>query len=135
MENLELDIGLREYVIPGGGVLRFNPADPGLYGRFSQAAGKLQQMETELSEKGKGAAGEELLALMQEADRRAKALLGETFGGGNDFDRALGGVSLLAVCGNGKTVAENLLCALGAQLEAGARQLVEQKLAAAKENL
>ena len=135
MENLELDIGLREYGIPGGGVLRFNPADPGLYGRFSQAVEQLEQLEAELAEKSKAGEGTGVLTLMQEVDRRAKALLNETFGGGNDFDRALGGVSLLAVCGNGKTVAENLFAALGAQLEAGAQQLVEQKVAAAKENL
>lgn len=135
MENLELDIGLREYAIPGGGVLRFNPSDPGLYSRFTQAAQKLEDLEKELAETGKAGNVTDVLERMHQADARAKALLDETFGGGNDFHKALGGISLFAVCANGKTLAENLFAALGAQLEKGADRLVEQKLSAAKSAL
>ena len=135
MEKLEFDLGVVEYAVPGGGVLRFNPADPGLYGRFAQAEGQLAAVEAELVEKGKNATPEVLLALMNEADAKAKTLLGSVFGEGNDFHKALGGISLLAVCGNGKTVAENLFAALGKVLEQGADRLVEKKLAAAKKAL
>ena len=135
MEHLEFDLGLQEYAIPGGGVLRFNPADPSLYGRFAQAEEQLAKVENELIKKSKNAAPEVLLALMNEADAKAKALLQTVFGAGNDFHKALGGISLLAVCGNGKTVAENLFAALGKVLEQGADRLVESKLSAAKKAL
>ena len=135
MEKLEFDLGLQEYAVPGGGILRFNPADPSLYGRFAQAEEQLAAVEKELVEKGKGAAPEVLLALMNEADAKAKALLGQVFGSGNDFHKALNGISLLAVCGNGQTVAQSLFAALGKVLEQGAERLVEKKLAAAKKVL
>ena len=75
MEHLKIDLGIQEYVVPGGGVLRFNPADPGLYGRFAAAEEQLAAVEKELMEKSKDAAPEALLALMNEADAKAKALL------------------------------------------------------------
>ena len=135
MEHLKIDLGIQEYVVPGGGVLRFNPADPGLYGRFATAEEQLAAVEKELMEKSKDAAPEALLALMNEADAKAKALLQTVFGAGNDFHKALCGISLLAMCGNGKTVAENLFAALGKVLEQGADRLVESKLSAAKKAL
>ena len=135
MEKLEFDVGLVEYAVPGGGALRFNPADPALYGRFARAAEQLAQMEQELTRKGQNAEPGQMLELLNEADSRAKALLNETFGAGNDFHKALNGISLLAVSSNGKTVAENLFTALEAVLERGAQRLVEEKLAAAKDAL
>ena len=135
MEHLELDLGVVEYAIPGGGVLRFNPADPSLYGRFAQAETQLAEVETQLTQKSQGAAPEVLLALMNEADAKVKALLQTVFGQENDFHKALNGVSLLAVCGNGKTVAENLFSALGGVLEQGAQRLVDKKVAQAREDL
>lgn len=135
MEKLEFDLGLQEYAVPGGGVLRFNPADPGLYGRFAQAEEQLAAVEKELVEKGKSADPKGLLELMSQADTKAKTLLNQVFGEGNDFHKALNGVSLLAVCGNGSTVAENLFGALEKVLEQGADRLVEKKLSAAKKAL
>ena len=132
MENLKLDLGLQEYAIPGGGTLRFNPADPGLYGRFAQAETQMAEVEAQLMKKAKNASGEVLLQLMNEADSKAKSLLSEVFGQENDFHSALNGISLLAICGNGKTLAENLFSALGQVLEQGADRLVQRKLEEAK---
>ena len=129
MEKLELDVGLQEYGIPGGGVLRFNPADPALYGRFAQGQTELARLEQEMLAEAKNASPEKLLELMSQTDIRAKELLNRVFGSGNDFHKALGGVSLLAVCGNGKSVAENLFAALGKELEKGTQRLVDKKLA------
>lgn len=132
MENLGFDLGIQEYAVPGGGVLRFNPADPGLYGRFVQAEEQLVKVEEDLLEKGKEADPQTLLALMLEADKKTKDLLGQVFGGDNDFHKALGGISLMAVCPSGKTVAQSLLGALADVLEKGAQRLVDSKLAEAK---
>ena len=129
MEKLELDVGLQEYGIPGGGVLRFNPADPALYGRFAQGQTELARLEKEMLDEAKNATPEKLLALMEQTDTKAKELLNRVFGNGNDFHKALGGVSLLAVSRNGKTVAENLFAALGKELEKGTQRLVDKKLA------
>lgn len=129
MEKLELDVGLQEYKIAGGGVLRFNPADPALYGRFAAGQAQLAQMEQEMLAQAKDADPQKLLELMAQVDAKAKTLLNEVFGCGNDFHKALGGVSLLAVCANGRTVAENLFEALGRVLEKGTQRLVDKKLA------
>lgn len=135
MQELKLDVGVVEFAIAGGGALRFNPADPNLYGRFSQAAQQLSDMEQELVEKGKDADPRQLLQLMNEADRRMKQLLDWVFGEGNDLHRALGGVSLLAVSANGKTVAANLFAALEQVLEKGAQALVDARVDRAKMSL
>lgn len=135
MEQLNLDTGVRVYHIAGGGTLRFNPADPNLYSRFMEGAGRLEALEQELAEKGDAATGEEVVALFREADLRIKALLGEIFGGDNDFHKALGGVSLLAVGSNGKTVAQNLFAALEAVLEEGAGKLVDARVQEARAGL
>ena len=96
--------------IPGGGALRFNPADPALFLR-------LEQLE------------EQVAALPQTdpvaLDHRLKDLLGQALGPGNDLNDALGGVSLFAVDPQGKTVLENLLSALAPILREGAEQCAE----------
>ena len=135
MENLNLDTGLRTFSIAGGGSLRFNPADPNLYGRFLEGSEKLKALEQELTRKGETAQPEEILALMQAADTGIKEILKEIFGGENDFHKALGGISLLAVGSNGKTVAQNLMEALSGVLEDGAKALVDQRLQQAREDL
>lgn len=124
MEKLNLDTGVVTYRIPGYGTLRFNPADPNLYGRFYEAQERFAALEQELA----NTPGEPV-ALMRTADEKLKALLGWMLGGDNDLDKALGGVSLLAVCGNGRTLAANLMDALQQVLEAGAARLVQSKAA------
>lgn len=135
MEQLNLDTGVRTFAIAGGGALRFNPADPNLYGRFAQGAEQLQALERELTEKGAGLAGEEMIDLFREADEKIKSLLNEIFGGDNDFHKALGGVSLLAVGANGKTVAQNLFAALGSILEEGAQKIVDARVQEIRQSL
>ena len=107
METIQFDCGIKEYRL-GGGVLRFNPADPNLYARFAQAGEKLRQVEQEVS----GGEGD-TLDLMTQADSRMKQVLSWVFGPGNDMDKLLGGV--------------NLLAALEPVLLAGAEACVRQK--------
>ena len=94
----------------------------------SELKQQLQALEKALTEKAKGLSGEEMLSLLQEADEKIKDLLGEIFAGENDFHKALGGVSLLAVAGNGNTVAQNLFAALETVLEAGAQKFVDARV-------
>ena len=117
MQKLDFDTGVKEYAINGNGVLRFNPSDPNVYSRFYQAEEKLEKIQ--VTDSG--------LDALAAADRELKRLFNWLLGGDNDVDKALGGVSLLAVCKNGNTVAANLLSALEKILEAGAKQLVESK--------
>lgn len=127
MEKIELDMGLREYAV-GQGVLRFHPGDPNVYIRFSQADRKLAELETAL-----GQSREDPVAALEQADRQLKDLLCWIFGPGNDFDAICGGVSLLAVGADGKTLAQNLLDALEPVLlegaESYAKALAEERLA------
>ena len=80
METLDLALGVREYTIPGGGTLRFNPTDPNLYANFLDSQKRLEQIRKDLQKQAKSAAdGAQVLGLLQEADRQLKALLGEIF--------------------------------------------------------
>lgn len=130
MEKIQFDSGLKEYKLNGMGVLRFNPGDPNLYARFMEAAGKIQALEQELSEKGQ-AEKADILQLLQTVDRRIKQTLSWVFGEGNDFDKLMGGVNLLAVAGNGERVITNLFAALQPILLAGAEDMTREKTAQA----
>ena len=128
MENIQFDSGVVRYQLNGGGVLQFNPGDPNVYARFSQAMEKIEAVEQWLTQQAKAEEQElALVCLMAEADGKIKKILDWVFGQGNDFDKALGGVNLLAVAGNGNRVVENLLSALEPVLVAGAEACVSQK--------
>ena len=104
MEQLTIDTGLREYAVNGGpehggGVLRFNPSDPNVYSRFCTLQNQLQELEQQVQ--AQSPTGTDAIQLLAQADQRAKGLLAEVFGPGNDFDAMLGGTNLLAVAGNG----------------------------------
>lgn len=135
MELLHIDAGAVEYRISGGGALRFNPADPNLYSRFMTAGAQLEKIEKDLLRQAKDTSPEQMVALLKKADTKMKQLLDGVFGGDNDFDKALGGISLMARGGNGKTVAENLFSALETVLEKGAKALVDARVAEARGGL
>lgn len=103
---MEMDLGMQAFELPGG-VLRFNPADPALFGRLEQLEDKLRAVVTRDP---------------WEFDRQAKDILNWVLGGSNDVDKALGGVSLLALGQNGRTVMQNLLEALAPILQEGAER-------------
>lgn len=130
MEKISFDSGIKEYRINGGGVLRFNPGDPNLYVRFLEAAEKIQAVEEKLTQQAKqledADSGTQAVKLMAQADKQMKEILGEVFGAGNDFDKILGGVNLLAVAGNGERVVTNLFAALQPILVAGAERCAKQ---------
>ena len=117
MEKIKFDSGMEEFSL-GGGILRFNPADPNLYARFLTCGEKFRQIEAQLKEKASQGAG---IALLQEADQTLKKMLSWVFGAPNDFETLLGGVSLLATGKNGERVIVNLLSALQPVLVRGAK--------------
>lgn len=128
MKHIELDTGIEEFSFAGGGVLRFNPRDPNLYARFLEAEKDMQAIEDELNEAAKEtAAPEAVIRLTREADQKAKQLLNQVFGAGNDFDQLLGGVSLLAVTANGQRVVQNLMGVLENILTEGAARFAAEK--------
>lgn len=131
MEHIHLDSGIKAYHIQDGGVLRFNPSDPNVYGRFLEAADKIKALEdqlvTEAKETEKNASGSDMVQLMVSADKSVKEILNWVFGNGNDFDEILGGVNLLAVAENGQQVIANLLAALEPILVAGAQRYASEK--------
>lgn len=137
MEQLNIDTGVEEFSINGRGVLRFNPADPNLYHRFFAAGKTLEELDRELdrrtAELPDGPDGAQAgLALLADYDARIKALLGQVFGPGNDFDAALEGVNLAGAAANGKRVVQNLLEALTPILQEGARRHLEARAAQAE---
>ena len=128
MKEIQFDNGIQEYVINGKGILRFNPADPNLYLRFSR-------LEQAMSTIGEGLSQDPMTA-MEQADRKLKDMLGEAFGCGNDFHRLLEGVNLLAMTPGGNRVFDNLVNALSPVLQAGVQSyadaLTQQALAEAE---
>lgn len=135
MLNLNVDTGVEEFIINGGGVLRFNPGDPNVYHRFFDARTELAALDAALSEStaelgakpdmSEEARAAAVLGLLAEYDGKIKALLGEIFGACNNFDALLSGVNLAGVGTNGKRVVQNLLEALAPILQAGAQRTVE----------
>ena len=109
MEKLTIDCGVKQYKINGKGVLVLNPTDPNVYARFASFMDQLPQFSGELDQ----------------LDKQLKHQLALVFPG-NDFDALLGGVSLLAVAGNGQTVFANLVQALMPVLEQGMAEFARQ---------
>ena len=139
MEKLIFDNGIKEYEVNGNGVLRFNPSDPNLYARFLGANDKIRAIEEELLKQGEDGednetAGARVLRQMEAADKKMKALLSDIFGAGNDFDKILDGVNLLAVASNGERVINNLMDALAPIMSAGAKACAGEKVEQAKQN-
>ena len=139
MQKLTIDTGMQEYLINNRAVLRFNPGDPNLYKRFFTAAPQLDTLDAELTEKLKALPSEpdparagQGLALLNDYDRRIKALLTEIFGAENDFDKVLEGVNLAGTGANGKRVVQNLLDALTPILQEGAARHLKNTAAAAR---
>lgn len=141
MEQLIFDSGIKEYQINGNKVLRFNPSDPNVYGRFMEAIDKIKAVENEMMEKSKvlenssdEKTGVAAINIMCESDKKMKAILNEIFGMGNDFDNLLEGVNLMAVAGNGKRVVTNLLEVLQPIMEEGAKACATSEVESAKLN-
>lgn len=132
MEKIQFDSGIREYKLNGAGILRFNPGDPNLYARFMEAVERIREMEKKLASQAKtDDSSTGVLKLLQDADREMKQTLGWVFGPGNDFDKILGGVNLLAIGANGERVITNLFAALQPILLAGAENCANEQTAAA----
>ncbi|WP_312282011.1 hypothetical protein [Oscillibacter sp.] len=130
-KKLALDDGIIELEINSNGILRFNPSDFNLYQRFCAFAKDIPEIEKqyraaiEVSPEGGGdvvASARAKLDRVKEIDDKIKARLSAVFGGGNDFDILLGGVSLMACGQNGQFVITNLLKSLTPYLEEGARK-------------
>lgn len=141
MQNLNIKTGMKEYqVVEGGALLRFNPADQNIYSRFVNSIEKIKNIETEASKSATSVpetveeAGAEALRIMADADRKMKAVLNEVFGGGNDFDKILCGINLLAVNEDGKRIMEVFMEAITPILTDGAKTYADMEVATAKLN-
>ena len=132
MEKIQFDAGQRSYRINGSGILRFNPGDPNLYGRFLEAVEKLKEAETELTEQAKEAQGADIVKLLTRTDEKMKGILNWVFGADNDFHKILNGVNLLAVADNGERVVTNLFAALEPVLVEGAKRCASDMAAEVK---
>ncbi len=130
MEKIQFDSGVKEYRLNGAGVLRFNPGDPNVYARFMEAVENMRDLDKTLSRKTSETedSGNGALKLLQDADRQLKQTLNWVFGAGNDFEKLLGGVNLLAMAGNGQRVITNLFAALQPILLSGAESCAREQM-------
>lgn len=124
MRKLNIDIGVEEFEVFPGRVLRFNPADINLFNRLLNAQERIVCIEQRMVEKAGqlgDASGEEVIRLLAEADREMKKILEDVFIG-NDFEAIFAGVNMLSVCQNDERVITNFLAALQPVLEEGAKR-------------
>lgn len=141
MEKLNISVGLKKYqLVDGGAPLCFNAGDPNVYARYMEMIPQIKAVEQEMAQKAKSVnvdasdAGEKTLQIMRETDLRMKGILNEIFGTGNDFDRILCGVNLMAVTEGGARVINNVLDALTPIMSDGAKSCVDTEVKAAKLN-
>ena len=128
MKKITFDTGIEKFQLPGG-VLRFNPADPGVYARFAESCELLRQLEQDMAAE-LSAGNADVLAIMARVDKTVKESLGRVFGPGNDMDALLGGVNLLATAADGRPVIEHFLQALEPVLLDGAKRCARAQAAA-----
>lgn len=125
MRKLTIDLGIEEFEVDNGKVLRFNPADLNLFDRFCASQEEILAVEKKMVEKaeaiGEDMNGEAVIRLLAEADAEMKQILNHVFIG-NDFNDIFSGVNLLAVGANGERVVTNFLAAITPVLEEGARK-------------
>ena len=146
-QKINFDDGLLRLDINGNGLLTFNPSDFNVFERFFQLAKELPEIEkkyvSEIEEASTGNDPDDtqIFELAGRELERAKAIdsdikrrLGDVFGPGNDFDKLLGGVNVMALGGNGERVITNLLNALAPYIENGVNDHVTSAASAAKAN-
>lgn len=143
MRKLAIDLGIEEFEVDNGKVLRFNPADVNLFNRFCAAQQDILQVEQEMVAKaqaiGNDATGETAISILAEADGKMKQILNKIFGCGNDFDDIFEGVNVMAVGINGERVITNFMAVIEPILQEGAqkaaRKTAKQDAARIRKNL
>lgn len=128
MEKLIFDTGIQSFEVNGGELLQFNPSDPNVYSRFMSTSKEISKLEDEFAKKVGEIGGDdaaELLTLIKTFDNTIKEKLSYIFGSENNFDKMIGGVSLMAVASNGERVLTNLLSAIQPIIESGAQRHME----------
>lgn len=145
IQKLLVDDGLLRLDINGNGLLVFNPTDFNLYERFYALRKELPELEkkyaAEVETVPEEADEDEIIELTGQElgkakaiDAEVKARLSAVFGAGNDFDKLLGGVNVMALGSNGERVITNLLHALTPYIEKGVAEHTQDEVAAAKLN-
>lgn len=125
--KITIDTGVKEYEINGNGFRYFNPSDPNLYKRFMSLSSDVGIMEEEV----KNADEKNAVEIMSKYDRAIKDKLNFIFGTGDDFDKLLGGVNVMAVSGSGELVITNVLNALRPLIEDGIKEYAKATAAKA----
>ena len=118
MTDIQFDTGVKSYRV-GGGVLKFNPSDPNLYGRFLDGVEELAKLEADFGSGG--------IPALRELDRQVKGVLQGIFGPENDLEAVFSGVNLLAVGENGHRLLENFISALEPILTEGALRCAREQ--------
>lgn len=139
------DDGLIRLDINGNGILKFNPTDFNLYERFFALTKELPEIEkkyaAEIEDIPEKITQEQSVELTGRELERAKAIdaevktkLSNVFGVGNDFDKLLGGVNIMAFGTNGERIITNLLNALMPYVENGVKKYANDEAKEAKAN-
>ena len=116
-KSVVIDLGYQSYEIksPDGevvGVIRINPSDPGLAGRWQKAEDVMERCRAQIgAELAAGKSEIEIWPMALEASDKIKNAIDYAFGS-KVSDIFFGGNSAFAITMSGKTVLENVLEAL-----------------------
>lgn len=120
-EILSFDTGVKEFIINGVPV-RFNPADPNLYSRFSDLQSEVERIESDFSEKSSQCSDTaDLLTLTTQYDKQVKSMLSEVFGGA-DMDAVFGGASVISPTDGGNMAIKNFFDCLTPIIQGGVKE-------------
>jgi len=120
-EILSFDTGVKEFIINGVPV-RFNPADPNLYSRFSDLQSEVERIESDFSEKRSQCSDTaDLLTLTTQYDKQVKSMLSEVFGGA-DMDAVFGGTSVISPTDGGNMAIKNFFDCLTPIIQEGVKE-------------
>lgn len=134
MEKLIFDLGIKEYDCGFGVPLRVNFADPNLYERFNKVSENIIAVFSDFENVEESADSTALLEILRDADLKVKAILNEAFGIGNDFDKIMGGMNLMAPTVNGNRIVTNFLEAITPKIKAGCEAYMSGAVSEAKAN-
>ena len=138
MEKLAFNTGIKEMDCGFGVPLRVNFADPNFYERFGHMTQRITDIEKQMAERSKTkniTDGNDVLRILRETDLEVKSIMNETFGLGNDFDKIMGGMNIMAVCEDtGERIVTGFLNAITPLVHNGFEAFAHGKVEEAKMN-
>jgi hypothetical protein len=134
MEKLIFGTGLKRYEVnDNGAIFSFNPTDINLYARFLKLRDNILEIGAEIEKKAEELDAneeknvEEFALAMEEADKKAKAMLTECFGKSNDFELIFDGSNIFSATVSGDWLITEFVTAITPIIEKEVANITKEK--------